>query len=606
MDATTLVLDKEFSSALDEDLGKIGIRVVVFSKTKKTSQAANEEVLDLDAGEDFSVGDSEVSGYLESPSRGKLCCVFSINGQRHHGLDNSFIVHELRMKYLRKRMIIVVDLDGLTARAIAEVIQGSRSGFYEGKVYHRIQERLISTLKSDPDLLELEEEAEEELSQLQVGDAAVQEALDQLIHDHFEGGDHTAEGPGGAAGKQGLTVKDKGKKIQLEVVKPASEGAPASYPVLLCSHPGNTYRLRPGVKGRLLVSVEPVSEWPDMTDLVAVTEPSIDGFSAQLTPKANHAAVDLEFVEPAGFDQDQYPLELRVSLLATFKGQPELRLTDKLVVVRPPKRPPPPPVLFDEPTFVRVASRQPVRLLPGSAATHVRMRWDGKDELVSDSGSGWHFEGVSGSPVRGISFSFTRPSGGRFEALIHTSEELLIGAKFKFEIRAIGPGRKQLVAPLEAEVVKPQESLDPRKVKAELPGHGQRRPPYELKIIKEETFSSNTRWGEETWDATHAGAFIDPKQDAPLTLCINQDLSLLKSYMDSLVAKKADEKRTEEKKTKYISHVAYHLYQMYLHKDQRAKEKLVNADVAEPRDEDMQQEINRVAGTLIKLMEVSR
>jgi hypothetical protein len=165
------------------------------------------------------------------------------------------------------------------------------------------------------------------------------------------------------------------------------------------------------------------------------------------------------------------------------------------------------------------------------------------------------------------SVTFSRPSGGRFEALIHTIEDLLVGTKLKFELRALGPQGKVLSASLDAEAVDLPAALNPKKLKAEIPAHGERRPPYKLVLVKEKDFSSDTRWGSETWDATHAGAFVDPKPDAPLTLCINQDLALLKGYLDSLVAKKADEKRTEERKTKYISHIAYHLYQMYLHKD---------------------------------------
>lgn len=181
MDTSALILDKQYSQELEVDLGKIGIRVVVFSKKRSAARSSEEQPLDLEADEDFSASESEVNSYLEFPKRGKLCCVFLINGQRHHGLDNTFIVNDLKMKYLRKRMIIVVDLDGLSQRAGAEIMQGSRSGLYEGHVYHKIRERLVATLQNDPDLVELEEEAEEELSQLQAGDAAVQQALDQLI-----------------------------------------------------------------------------------------------------------------------------------------------------------------------------------------------------------------------------------------------------------------------------------------------------------------------------------------------------------------------------------------------------------------------------------------
>src|SRR6266853_1673264 len=103
MNSPTLVLDKQFSSEMEDDLGKIGIRVVVFHKKQKSkSDAVEDQPLDLEEAEDFSTADSEVNSYLELPKRGKLCCVFLINGQRHHGLDNSFIVGQLRMKYLRK------------------------------------------------------------------------------------------------------------------------------------------------------------------------------------------------------------------------------------------------------------------------------------------------------------------------------------------------------------------------------------------------------------------------------------------------------------------------------------------------------------------------
>jgi hypothetical protein len=430
-----------------------------------------------------------------------------MNGQRHHGLDNSFIVNELKMKYLRKRMITLIDLDGLTPKATAEVIQGSRTGLYEGRVYHNIHELLISTLKNDPELLELEDEAEQELSQLQIGDAAIKEALDQLIQDHFEHGDHSAEGPAKSSGKKGIAITNDGKKINLDVVHPGLSGEPASYPMLLSSHAGETYRLKPGEKekGKYLIGVQPEAEWAQLSDLVVLAEPALSGFTCELERKENHAVVTVQFVEPEGFDKEQYPLEVKISVLATFQNQTEIRLTDKLVVIKPPTYAPAPqpPVLRDDPTFIRVANRQPVRVIPGTGATHIRMRWDGKDELAMEPNPVWTFTGNCTSHQGMASLTFSSPVGGRFEALLHLSGEPLIGTKLKFDVVAVGSEGKKLATTLDAEVVEPPQSLTPRKGKADIPAHGERRPPYQVVIVKEERISLPTQDGVTKLGTTH-------------------------------------------------------------------------------------------------------
>ena len=606
----TLLLDKQYSPDLEADLGKVGIRVVVFSKKHEaSSQSGEDQPFDLEADEDFSVGDSEVNSYLEFPKRGKLCCVFLINGQRHHGLDNAFIVNDLKMKYLRKRMIVVVDLDGLSQKAHAEIMQGSRSGFYEGQVFHKIRERLVATLQNDPDLMELEEEAEEELSQLQAGDAAVQQALDQLIEHHFDLGDHPAEGAGESGGKQGHFFGADGKQVNVDVVAFGDEGIPAAEPVLVSNHAGVTLRLPPNTESKLTVMVAPKQDWERISNIGAFFEPTTPGLNCVFSKEKDSAEVKLEFVEPPDFDNDEYPIETTLRVMATLRDVAEPRLLEKVVVIRPRKRRPPRPprVLNDVPTYLRVTSHQPIRLVAGGPDSHVKIIWDGKDVLTFEPTPAWTFTASCASHPSFTPPTFTKPTNGRFEALVHTPEELLIGTKLNFEIHAHGPNDQTLSANFAAEVVAPP---GPRKTTTQIPVQGQRRPPYQLRIVSEKDFGvSNTRWGEDSWDATHAGAFIEPKPDAPLTLCINQDFGLLKKYMDSLVAKKADEQRAEEKKTKYISHVAYHLYQMQLAKDELRKKKENNPndlDSHEPQDEQMQDEINRVASTLIRLMDVMR
>ncbi len=605
----TLLLDKQFEPELGYQLGKIGIRVVVFAKRHDDVAAMDDDVpADLLPDEDFSSGDSEVNSYLEFPKRGKMCCVFLINGQRHHGLDNSFIVNDLKMKYLRKRMIIVVDLDGLSQRAIAEIMQGSRAGLYEGHVFQKIRDRLVATLQGDPDLAELEEEAEDELSQLQAGDAIVQHALDELIEHHFDFGDHAASGADMTGGKEGQFYGPDGKPVDVNVVVFGENGTPVAGPVLVSDHAASTLRLVPNSKKRLVVTALPKGDWTRLKDIGAFVEPATTGLTANLSKRESDAEVEVEFVEPPDCEADEYPVETTLRIMATFDGAPEPRLIEKSLIIRPrkPRPPRPPRVLNDIPTYIKVASRQPVRLLAGGPDAHVRIVWDGKDSLTFEPTPEWTFCATCKSHPQFPAITFTKPTNGRFEALVHTPPDYLVGTKLEFDIHAKGPGGATLTACFSAEVVLP---IGPRQVATEIPARGQRRPPYKLLYITEKEFDTSTRWGSETWSADHAGAFTEPTESTPLTLCINQDFGLLRTYMDALVGKKADEHRMEEKKTKYISHIAYHLYQMYLHKEnvQKKKEASTEApDIRPPEDEEMQFEINRVASTLIRLMEVMR
>lgn len=609
METPELVIDKQYAPALEQDLGTIGIRVVVFSKKQGGStQSDDEQPIDLESDEDFTTNDSEVNSYLELPKRGKLCCVFLINGQRHDALDNSFVVNELKMKYLRKRMIIAIDLDGLSQRATAEIMQGSRSGFYRGQVYQKICDRLAATLKNDPELLALEDEAEEELAQLQAGDAAVQEALDQLIEQHFDFGDHSTEGGVESGGKMGHFFGPDGKPVNVDVVTVIEDGVPATEPILVSDQPAPNLRLLPNIKSTLKIAVSPEHDWNRVTNIGAFLEPAVSGLTCVFTKDTNTAEVELHFQEPPDFEDDQYPIEATLRVMATLNGLPDPRLLQKTIIVRPrkPRTPRPPRVLNDVPTFLKVVSRQPVRLIAGGPDSHVKLLWDGKDDLAFDPDPIWSFTATCNSHPNFPPITFTKPSSGRFEALVHTGAEFLIGTKLEFEVKAHGPDGQTLGTTFHGEVAAPPE---PKKVTTQLPVRGQRRPPYKVVYIHESEFQMATRWGDETWDANQAAAFIEPNDTAPLTLCINQDFGLLRKYTDGLLAKKADEQRTEEKKTKYISHVAYHLYQMYLAKDELRKKNQAShgeLDFREPQDEEMQNEINRVASTIIRLMEVMR
>src|SRR4051795_11422838 len=117
MTTVTAQLDKSLDTALSEGHGTITIRVVVLEKGMAPAAAApivDETPVDAQADEVLPETDKRpVSGFLEESKRGRQCCVFLINGQRQHSWDNQFIVRDLELKYLRNRMIVVVDCDGL-------------------------------------------------------------------------------------------------------------------------------------------------------------------------------------------------------------------------------------------------------------------------------------------------------------------------------------------------------------------------------------------------------------------------------------------------------------------------------------------------------------
>jgi hypothetical protein len=132
------------SSVFDDvpvaELGTISIRVFVLPpKAKKGKEKEATVPLDAEEGEAFAfeeMGSTPISSYLES-TRGKRCVVFLVNGQRQEFLDNTFIVQELGFKYLRSRMMIAIDVDGLAPEAIGKMMQGSRQGFYKGHILSR-------------------------------------------------------------------------------------------------------------------------------------------------------------------------------------------------------------------------------------------------------------------------------------------------------------------------------------------------------------------------------------------------------------------------------------------------------------------------------------
>jgi hypothetical protein len=599
-------LDKSLTSELPDNYGAIGIRVVVIKRSEVGSDPDMPEV-PLDIGDEEVLpltGKTAVSGYLEDSKRGKECCVFLINGQRQEAWDNSFIVRELDKKYLRTRMLVIVDLDGLKPEAVASLMSGDRQGFFQGKEYAAVSARLAAVLRKDPDLLRLEEEAEREISELKTGDEAVKQALDQLIDDHHTHAERVSSGLEQSG--EGKGQKSFGKDINtVAVVGPQATGTETLGPYLVGIPSGAALRLHPDERAKLRVESLPATAWADVGQLHVEIKPAVDNLLVQTSRNESRAIVEMEFEEPDDWEDDSYPVETSIRITAMIKGHVEPRVLERQIVISKPKKrkPPKPPVLLTVPTFIKVTSRQPVSIVSGGADVHVRLRWDGMDNLAAGPWPSWTFSAICTNATV-LPIAFTRPKNGRFEALIQPPKGTEPGTQLAFEITATGPSGATLKASFIGEIVGPPL---PRKVKQMVPEPAsQRRPPYDLSYVSKGNWDNGTCWGQRDWTGTDAGCFIEPSQTKALTLIINEDMDLLRQYRDSLTSRKLDPATIKDRVTRYTSHVAFHLYQMYQNYRDTVKASEDDSSIKAPTQEEMTGEINRVAATLIKVMEVSR
>src|SRR5439155_3429760 len=169
-----------------------------------------------------------------------------------------------------------------------------------------------------------------------------------------------------------------------------SRGKP---PILTMDPDVSRIRLRSGVERSVFITASPNGHWSRLDGLQVRIQPPINELSFVESREAGRIELKMAFAEPDGFDQDEYPLVTSLQVIGRFKGFDDLRVIEREIVVSQKlgshPLPPPPPVLKAIPTFLRVVSRQPVKLIPGGASSHVRLRWDGDDSLTSGSAPSW-------------------------------------------------------------------------------------------------------------------------------------------------------------------------------------------------------------------------
>lgn len=606
MNASAVSLDKALVTDVDGNFGSIAIRVVVLSnKVIAASPAEDDEVLDLEPDEVLDESDSKrpIDSFLESPKRGKYCCVFLVNGQRQHAWDNTFIVRDLELKYLRNRMMVTVDIDGLHPEAIAMLMQGSRHQFYEGEVYSAISRRVIATLKGDPDLIRLEEQAEQEISSLKTGDEVVKAALDQLIESHHDASPRSAHGhaQSGESTREDSVGGSLPQTLHLVVEGDHDTGEAADGPALGLSPDLAVLRLKPGEHRELTFDLRPNNA--SLEKIQVTTNPPVPELSVSIDKSEFAARIGMKFVEPEGFDEEQYPIHAVLKAVALVKGYSEPRIVERPVIITLPREaeervPRPAPELLDDPTMLRVTSRQPIQMTAGGPDLHVKLRWNGKDELAGGDAPRWRFTAQSTSGHEVGQPSFTSPAAGKFELLLRVPEGIAAAERITILVEAASDGAT-LNAEFEVEVIDPPS---PRRIEAKWAGGAQRSPPYELSYVSRAEWSIPNCWNGAAWTQDDPGAFQAATANKPLVLIINEDYGLYAEFREELTARRLAESTIQERKTRYTSHIAYHLWQM--HKSSEGLQRAQNADDGSPKppsEDEMREEIKRVASTLIRL-----
>jgi hypothetical protein len=233
----------------------------------------------------------------------------------------------------------------------------------------------------------------------------------------------------------------------------------------------------------------------------------------------------------------------------------------------------------------------------------VRLRWDGEDFLTSGWPPLWTFVACCTSLETFPTPVFSKPRNGNLELLLDCPHGLLTGQHLQFEVEATGPDGAKLSAVFVGEVQEPAAEPEPRKTKENAPeGGAQRTPPYVLKVVTREQWDSPC-WGASKWTADDAGCLDEPTEDSPLTLILNEDAALLVEAKEKMLAKELDEKTISERLGRYTAHIYFHLYKMYEFVQAMKKAREEDDTIRVPDEYTLRGEINRVAATLIGLMD---
>ena len=408
---------------------------------------------------------------------------------------------------------------------------------------------------------------------MDAGDEAVKNKLDQLIEGHHLAAQIAGMGME-VGGTQQMsdapTFTNTSAVNDVVVMGHPDARQDASLPALVTEPRLVAIRLQDGQARDMHVTSSPRDDWTKLTELTAEPDPEVKGLTLVTDRQGGGARLILAFTEPNDTDDEEYPIDTHLLVFARFRGHPETRMLKVPVVVGKPKNRPHRELrpLKDDPTFLKVASRQPVKLVAGGGvgSREAAMGRPGLplDWLAAPLEIQRSQHDPQHLPNDRVRSPREWPIGTR---QLDTPNGLLPGSELEFEVAADGPNGRRLATKFKAIVTDHDDDDDvlaPRKIAAQAPNTaGQRRPPFEPKYVGEDNWPDGGCWGDNVWTGAEVGCFQEPTGTTSGFLIMNRDMTLLKNYREEMVRKKLEESTIKERMNRYYSIVAFHLYQMY-------------------------------------------
>lgn len=173
--------------AVSDELGPFRIRYWVF-RPKPPQNEAGDEGAEKET--------SYLKGYLDDP-RSAQTVVLTLNGQRQHSEDKSFLRDSTGLSFLVDSLLVQVECDDMSPLCKRELFAATREGARAGRALNQIKDLIAQVLGDDPELQRINQtrRTEQVVQEDEKQAAEIRSILQSLITDGLKTGELSPAGP---------------------------------------------------------------------------------------------------------------------------------------------------------------------------------------------------------------------------------------------------------------------------------------------------------------------------------------------------------------------------------------------------------------------------